>query len=360
MNIAFYISNDLSAGGAERVVVNLANRFSDDGYNVTVITPTKAEGEFPLSLSVNRELIEENVRGINRIEKSYKRLKYLRFLLKKNKIQVLFAFLDGAVNYSVLATRFSNVKVIVSERNDPRQYFKTFFQKFWIRSIYDLADAAVFQTPDAKSWFNKSIQNRSKIIYNPVRDEFYNKERTPVSNRIVTCGRYEPQKNHLMLIEAMEIAVKTHPELKLSIYGAGALGKHLNECIIEKGLCQNVFIEGNALDVPEVLKNAELFVLSSDFEGAPNALMEAMAMGIPSISTDCPCGGPKMFFRNNENGLLVPVGDSTAMADAICKLHENKQLQKIYSEKGKVFAESFRMDNIFGEWKSIIQLALKK
>lgn len=359
MRIAFYISHPLNDGGAERVVTNLANAFASQYYDVTIITPFRSHPEYFVENSVHRYYLDEENLG-NKISRPIYRIFRLRKFLKKNNIKVLFAFLDGAVNYSVLATRFSGVKVIVSERNDPCQYFKTFAQKLWIRTIYDLADAAVFQTPEAKSFFNRSIQKRSKIIYNPVRDEFYTNNLEPIANRIVTCGRYEPQKNHYMLIEAMNIAIRTYPNLKLSIYGAGALEKQLNDYINECGLCENVFIEGNALNVPNVLKSAEIFVLSSDFEGAPNALMEAMAMGVPSVSTDCPCGGPKMFFGNNENGLLVPVGDSQAMAEAICKLHEDKQLQKNFSVKGRIFAERFRMDNIFNEWKSIIEIALKK
>lgn len=359
MKIAFYISHPLNDGGAERVVANLANAFVSENYSVTVITPYRAHSEYNVDTRVDRYYLDEGVIG-NKIIRPFSRIYILRNYLKKNNIKVLFAFLDGAVIYSVLATRFSGVSVVVSERNDPRQYFKTFAQKLWIRTIYDMADAAVFQTPEAKSWFNKSIQSRSKIIYNPVRDEFYDKELESIPNRIVTCGRYEPQKNHHMLIEAMAKVVKKHPEMKLSIYGAGGLEKQLKRLIEEKGLCNNVYLEGNALDVPKILKSSELFVLSSDFEGAPNALMEAMAMGIPSISTDCPCGGPKMFFGNNDNGLLVPVRDSKAMADAICYLHEDQLLQKKFSERGRVFAERFRMNNIFNEWKSIIEVALKK
>lgn len=359
MRIAFYISHPLNDGGAERVVTNLANAFVSEGYSVTVITPYRANIEYQVDDRICRYYIDEKVYS-NRITRPISRIYRLRRYLKTHKIKVLFAFLDGAVNYSVLATRFSDVRVIVSERNDPRQYFKTIIQKLWIRTIYDLADAAVFQTPEAKSFFNISIQKRSKIIYNPVRDEFYTNNLEPIANRIVTCGRYEPQKNHHMLIEAMKIAIRKYPDLKLSIYGTGALEEQLNDYIYECGLRENVFIEGNALNVPNVLKRAEIFVLSSDFEGAPNALMEAMAMGVPSVSTDCPCGGPKMFFGNNENGLLVPVGDSQAMAEAICKLHEDKQLQETFSIKGRIFAERFRMDNIFNEWKSIIGIALKK
>lgn len=358
MNIAFYISNDLSAGGAERVVVNLANHFCSLGNNITVITPTKNCTEFQLSTSINRVLLEENNKSLYPLVRSIKRIVLLRKALIKNKIQVLFAFLDGAVKYSIIATRFSNIKVVVSERNDPNQYFKTVGEKFWIRLMYDMANAAVFQTSDAKAWFNKKIQNRSKVIFNPVQDDFYNTERSIEENYIVTCGRYEPQKNQRMLVDAMEIACAKYPELKLSIWGTGSLEDELNDYIRERGLTDTISLEGNAVNVPNVLKKAELFVLSSDFEGAPNALMEAMAMGIPSISTDCQCGGPRMLLGENENGLLVPVSDAKSMAAAICSLHKNKELQKFYSENSKSFAEKFRMENIFSEWKSIIEIAL--
>lgn len=358
MKIAFYISNPLNDGGAERVVTNLANTFVSKGYSVTVITPYRANIEYQVDDRVCRYYIDEEVYS-NRITRPVSRIFRLRRYLKIHKIKVLFAFLDGAVNYSVLATRFSDVRVIVSERNDPRQYFKTIIQKLWIRTIYDMADAAVFQTPDAKKWFNKSIQQRSKIIYNPVRDEFYDNEHNPIENRVITCGRLDRQKNHHMLIDAMVQVVKKYPMLKLSVFGIGQLKGDLDAYIREKRLEDNIILEGNCQDIPSVLKTAEFFVLSSDFEGAPNALMEAMAMGVPSISTDCPCGGPKMLLGNNENGLLVPVGDSKAMADAICKLHKDKLLQNKYSERGKIFAERFRMANIFSEWESIIDMALK-
>lgn len=359
MKIAFYVNNSLSGGGAERVVANLANAFSENGYDVTVITSTITHNEYTLNSSIKRELLEEKNNYRNIILRALNRIYILRSILKKNNIKVLFAFLDGAVIYSVLATRFSNVKVVVSKRNDPRQYYKMFYQKFWIRTIYDLANAAVFQTPDARSWFNISIQKRSKIIYNPVRDEFYDKDYVPIINNIVTFGRYVSQKNHHMLIDAMAIAIKKFPELKLSIFGSGKLKTELQNHIVNKGLTNNIILKENTLDVSSILRTAEIFVLSSDFEGAPNALMEAMAVGVPSISTDCPCGGPKMLLGDNENGCLVPVANVECMAEAICKLHIDKQRQMVYSQRSKIYAERFRINNVFREWQSIIDIALR-
>ncbi len=357
MNIAFYISNPLLNGGAERVVANLANAFAEDN-NVTIITPFRADNEYHIDSKIARFYLDEN-NNRGAVLRALTRVYRLRQYLITNKCQILFAFLDGAVEYAVLSTRFTHIKVIVSERNDPSQYYKTWWQKIRIRTLYNAADAAVFQTQDAQKWFSQSIQHRSKIIYNPVRDDFYNVERCPIPNRIVTCGRYEPQKNHHMLIDAMAIAIRKYPELKLSIYGTGNLKDSLQEHIHQAGLEDSIILEGNVQDVPTVLKTAEIFVLSSDFEGAPNALMEAMAMGVPTISTNCPCGGPRMLLGDNENGILVPVADAQSMADAICKLHTDKNLQQIYSEGSSLFAKRFRIANVVDDLESIINIAIK-
>lgn len=357
MNIAFYISNPLLNGGAERVVSNLANAFVQKD-NVAIITPFRAENEYHIDSRIRRFYLDEDVSRVA-ILRVVTRTFRLRRYLARQKVQVLFAFLDGAVEYAVLATCFTNTKVIVSERNAPEQFYKIWWKKMWLRMMYDTADAAVFQTPNAQKWFNQSIQHRSKIIYNPVRDDFYNVERSPVANRIVTCGRYVPQKNHHMLIDAMSIATQRYPELKLSIFGTGELRNSLQEHIRRVGLVHSITLEGNITEVPSMLKTAEIFVLSSDFEGAPNALMEAMAVGVPAISTDCPCGGARMLLGENENGILVPVADIQSMADAICKLHADQVLQQMYSQRGSSFAEKFKISNIIKDWYSVIDMVIK-
>lgn len=357
MNIAFYISNPLVNGGAERVVSNLANAFIQDD-NVAIITPFRAENEYYIDSRIRRFYLDEDVIRWS-IPRAVTRIFRLRRYLITNKCQVLFTFLDGAVEYAILSTRITDVKVIVSERNDPSQYYKTWWQKVWLRTMYNVADAAVFQTQDAQKWFYHSIQHRSKIIYNPVREEFYDGQRYPIAGRIVTCGRYTPQKNHHMLIDAMAIAVKRYPALNLSIYGTGELKDDLQEHIHQAGVEDNIILEGNVQDVPSVLKTAEIFVLSSNFEGVPNALMEAMAMGIPIISTNCPCGGPKMLLGNNENGKLVPVADIQSMADAICELHADQVQQQIYSQRSSSFAEKFKISNVIKDWYSVIDMVMK-
>ena len=156
-----------------------------------------------------------------------------------------------------------------------------------------------------------------------------------------------------MLIEAMKKVKEKVDNVQLRIYGEGSLQAELEQQIDQMGLSASVFLMGKTDNVPDVLSNAEVFVLSSDFEGMPNALMEAIAMGLPCISTDCSCGGPKMLLRE-DNGILVPVGNTDAMANAIIEmLTGNNKLE--YAKRAKLFSNNFKPDTIYNEWKCYLE-----
>ena len=140
---------------------------------------------------------------------------------------------------------------------------------------------------------------------------------------IVAAGRLIEQKNYPMLIASMKRVTERHPDAVLKIYGSGGLEEELENRIKDNNLQNNVFLMGRSDRLKEELSKADIYVLSSDFEGMPNALMEAMAAGLPCISTDCPTG-PKDIIESHKTGLLVPVGDEAAMSDAICYMYENK------------------------------------
>jgi glycosyltransferase involved in cell wall biosynthesis len=184
-----------------------------------------------------------------------------------------------------------------------------------MKYLYKKADGFVFQTEDAAKYFEGIIKCDSKIIPNPINPKFikepYKGER---EKNIVTVGRLESQKNQKMLIEAFGKIESKYPEYSLLIYGDGSKKEELQDLIKEKGLENKVILKGKIDDVENVIDKAKMFVLSSDYEGMPNALMEAMALGLPCISTDCPCGGPRYLMENGKSGLLVPVGNSDAMA----------------------------------------------
>ena len=347
--IMFYI-NAINGGGAERVMVNLANCLSSWGYEALFVTSYPAEGEYPLRAEVRRFFLEETEIKQSRIKRNVSRISKLRTICKAEKPDVLISFMAEPNFRAILATRGLPVKTLVSVRNDPNKEYAGKMGRMVGKVLLPMVDGCVFQTEDARKWFPKRLQKKSRIIYNAVREDFYQIERTPVRGEIVTCGRLVEQKNHAMLIDAFAEVVKEFPFATLKIYGEGQLRDTLQRQIDRLGLTEKALLMGATNDVGKALKTADLFVLSSDYEGMPNALMEAMAAGIPCIATDCPCGGPKELFGEAGAAKLVPCGDAERMKQAICTAFEEPD----QGEVERSCAEKFCPDRVNAIWKEYI------
>lgn len=359
MKIAFYI-NAIHEGGAERVMVNLASNFADSGNKIILITSFKDDWEYPYSNNIKRYNLEKSKNNCSKIRRNYLRIKKLRKILKLESPDCIISFMAEPNYRAIIATIGLKTKVIISIRNDPNKEYSGIIGKILGKKLLPLADGCVFQTKEAQKWFPMKLQKKSKIIYNAVKKDFFEIKRNIVKNRIVTCGRLEPQKNHKMLINAFTIVLKQHPQAKLFIYGEGKSKEELSTVISNNNIKRNVFLCGNSNNIPEVLKTAELFVLSSDFEGMPNALMEAMAAGIACVSTDCPCGGPRELIKDKYNGYLVPVNDSTKMANTIINaLNNPKKTIEIGTQAKSDAYNYFFPEKIIKEWYEYIKNIVK-
>lgn len=348
--ILLYI-NTINQGGAERVMVNLSQMFAHEGIETVLLTSFAGSQEYPVDPCVRRLLLEnERVYG-SRLRRNIGRISKLRRICREEKPDILLSFMAEPNFRAIIATLGLPVKTIVSVRNDPEREYAGKVGRFVGRHILPLADGCVFQTKDARAWFPKNLQKKSAIIYNAVKPEFYAVHRTPVPGEIVTCGRLEPQKNHALLIDAFACVVKRHPEAVLKIYGEGSLHRALEQQISEKGLQGKVLLMGRTGDVANALRTASLFVLPSDYEGMPNALMEAMASGVPCVATDCPCGGPRELFGSELFDWLVPCGDVEAMADAICRMLPEQQAGDKFRKK----AEEFMPEKVYDAWVRYLQ-----
>ena len=347
--IMFYI-NAIHDGGAERVMVNLANYFSENGYGTILVTSFRDTWEYPLASTVKRLTLEEKEIKQSRIKRNLSRIKKLRDLCKTEKPDILLSFMEEPNFRAIIATRGLPVKTVVSVRNDPNKEYAGRLGWFVGKLLLPMADGCVFQTSDAQRWFPKRLQKKSKIIYNAVKEDFYNVNRKPIRGEIVTCGRLTEQKNHEMLITAFAKVQKNYPFITLKIYGEGTLRKKLQNQIDALNLKEKVLLMGNTNNVSEALQTADLFVLSSDYEGMPNALMEAMAAGVPCISTDCPCGGPRELLGEDLSGKLVQCSNTEQLAMAIRKSLEN-------AEDGmteKRLAKMFQTDRVNKMWENYI------
>lgn len=357
MKIMFYI-NTISYGGAERVMVNLATKLSETGNECVLVTSFKEkEFEFKVGAKVLRiSLTKERLKN-----KLFRNITYTRLLrknIKKYKPNVIISFMPEANYRTIIAKLGSKTKSIISVRNDPNREYASLLSKILAKTLYRLSNGIVFQTEDAQRWFPKSIQNKSRIIYNQVDDKFYNVNYKGERKNIVATGRLDAQKNQRMLIDAYANICGT-TEDKLLIYGVGNLHDTLENQIKAYHLEDKVILKGGSSDVPNDIKSAKLYVMSSDFEGMPNALMEAMALGLPCISTDCPCGGPRMLFGETLKDCLVPVNNANAMANKIKELLLDNNKREIVAQLSKQQAEAFRPQVIIKQWEEYIKSVIK-
>ena len=350
----FYI-NAIHDGGAERVMINLTKYFSESGYDSVLVTSFRDKWEYTVSEHVRRLSLEDVEIKQSRWKRNLSRIYKLRQLCKKEKPDILVSFMAEPNFRAILATTGLPIKNLVSVRNDPEIEYGGKIGHLVGKYLLPLADGCVFQTEEAKKWFPQKLQSKSRIIYNSVKEDFYHIERKPCKGEIVTCGRLEKQKNHALLIQAFAKIAREFPYATLKIYGEGSLKKQLQQQINELHLQGRAFLMGATDHVEEVLKSADLFVLSSDFEGMPNALMEAMAAGVPCISTDCPCGGPKELFGNDLENQLVKINNEAELEDAVNNFMKLSTTDKMLRGKQmKIKARDYMPSRVNEYWDKYI------
>lgn len=351
--ILFYIST-IRGGGAARVMVNIANELSKMDYIVCFVTNFPAEHEYLLSETIKRLCLEktESMSGV--VAKNLHRIIELRKIIQKEQPQVCISFM-GENNFRLILSSIGiNTKTIISVRNDPRKEYSGIVYRIMASFLFPHADGVVFQTDDAKAFFPKYIQKKARIINNQVDEKFF-QNNLEVGKYNVACGRLSKQKNYSMMIRAFSKVVDEFPEEELWIYGEGELKNELIDLTNELGIENSICFKGFTTNMVEVYKNAKILVLSSDYEGMPNVMLEALASSVPVISTDCPCGGPRMIIKNGENGYLVPVGDVDALALAWRSVLKEDQTIRSMKKAAYASSQGFRADIVLDNWEDYIK-----
>ena len=355
--LMFYI-NTLHKGGAQRVMLQLAERFARSGYRAVLVTSFVGEDEYALPEGVERISIEKEQVKQSRLKSNLSRISALRLLCMRYKPDALIAFMAEPNFRAVLAAAGLPVKTIISVRNDPEKEYAGRLFRFVGQRILPMADGCVFQTEDARAWFPKALQKKSAIIMNQVSRSFFDVDSPTERKDIFSVGRLNSQKNQAMLIRAY--AALENCEDRLIIYGEGELRPELEALVKELGLENRVLLPGTCTNIPEAIKGAKLFVLPSDFEGMPNALLEAMALGLCCISTDCPCGGPRAVIENGVNGRLIGVGDEGTLKDCMQQLLADDGMRCDMAAKARESAKKFSPDEIFCQWQDFVEKIIAK
>lgn len=339
MKIVFVLP-DMPGGGSERVVAMLANEYVKRGYQVAVLLFAGNRVAYPLDKKIEVFIAGQPSDGNPFIQ--LKRLIKMRQFYRKNKRCYIFSFCVRGTIFSVLAAAGIPHRLLVSERNDPTR-IRGQRLRDW---SYRKAEKLILQTEDMRRCFAEDLQLKSAVIPNPIADDMpapYTGER---KKRIVSVGRLEPQKNHKLLLEAFAAFHKVYPEYELHIFGVGGLDKDLRQQAGELGIGDRVAFRGFSSHVQQEIRDSAMFVLPSDYEGISNSMIEALAMGVPVISTDCPVGGSRMYIEDGVSGLLTPVGDRKALTEAMLKIAGNHEFADELSANGVKAAKRYGLKKI--------------
>lgn len=350
MNRIIFVIPSMSGGGAERVVANLSEELVIKGKEVTILMTSGEKVDYELDNSIKLVCCGDETKGS--IKKIINRLIILRKFIKDNQNAGFICMETNSNLYMLLSSVGLHINMIVSERNDPNRYNHTLIRNVIYRL---LARKIVFQTEDAKACIKLSVNAIARVIANPLRDNLPKILEGEKSKKIVAVGRLEPQKNYNLLLKAFKKALVSIPDYILRIYGKGYMEKEIADLAMTLGISDKVQFMGFISEPWMDARKDDIYVLSSDYEGMPNALIEAMGMGMPVISTDCPIGGPKELIEDGVNGLLVPVGDEEALCEAMLRLARDGELRERLSKEAIRIREKLNVSNIASQWLDMLE-----
>lgn len=354
--------NSLGKGGAERVASLLASRFAKEGIEVVIATEWTEEQEYEVDKRVKRVHagLTEKQEEKGRIAKYRFRIKNLRNILLEEKPDLILSFCVKANYRAIQAAEKTGIPVIVSVRNDPKEDYVGKAKAIMNKLVLNKADGCVFQTEEAKAFFAEVLQKKSTIICNPVDKKYLKAEREPALAKILYVGRLVEQKNPMLLVNAFEEIYQKYPQYQLFLYGDNFEDQCKEELLsyLEKPekakIKEHIHFMGRSDRLEKEMADAAMFVLPSNYEGMPNALMEAMAMGLPVISTDCPCGGSRYWITHGVTGQLVPVRDVKAMTAAMEYYIQNPKEAEKMGENAKKRLEAASLDKVYEQWRQYI------
>ena len=352
-----FVNASLTDGGSERVMAMLANQFADSGLDTSMLLLREKEVA-NYTVSPNLKCHQLHYGTSNKLKIFLKRFRQVRRYVKEYQPDAIISLMWDINIFTLIACLGLRSKIIVSERGYPKAETNNELEKLWKEFgqsyVYLLANRIVLQTAQVRQYYRPAVQKKCVVIPNPISPnlpEVWDKER---EKRIVAAGRFTAQKNFPMLIRAFAAFHAVHPDYELVIYGEGSLRAKYIKLINELNVSDCVKLPGYVSDVNDRMRSAAMYVSSSDFEGISNAMLEALAMGVPSICTDCPVGGAAMAIQNGENGVLIPVGDEQALYQQMCRLAENHQYAKKISENSLKVKEEYSVEKIANEWIRII------
>lgn len=357
-NIVF-LTYSLGFGGAEKMLTYIAGKLADRDHDCTIINLNGV----PDYVNEHKQVVSENVRLYD-VEKPVGQnvrkyhVKKVMEIAKEVKADVIIGFTEMPNVYAKVAGFLCGIPSIMSERGDPeRTNGKRGIKNKITVFIQNRSKGGVFQTDGARQFFGRGLRKRGIVIPNPIfiKGEIPEVKWEDREKSVVSVGRLDnEQKRYDVMLDAFKLFSTQHPEYILKLYGKGADEEQIKQWVLERELVDKVKFMGLTTQPMQDIAKDGMFLITSDYEGISNSLLEAMAVGLPCVSTDHTPGGARLLIQNGENGLLAPIEDAQGLADAMCKFADDQELAKKCGEEAKKVIERFDPEKIIDMWENYI------
>lgn len=347
------VTHTMNYGGQGKMFTYLANAIDEAGYDTYVYSQESTTHFYPLNSSIT--YIPEKTQFKNYYTRRFKQIKQMRDLIDRVSPNLVIAFITNQSALAVLGTRHNRIPVIMSCRGDPYEY-TNIVEKMKI-FVINHAEGGVFQSREAMRCYGKKLQKKSRVIMNPcIVPEVRRIPWKERDNEIAFVGRFQiVHKRQDLMLEAFSIIHKTLRDFKLVLYGDGNDRGEICDLIKKYKLENSVVMKGVVNNIPQAISRSKLFVLASDFEGLPNALIEAMAVGLPVISTDWSPGAVHELINNGENGVIIPCNNSDILAQSAIEILSNPQKADKMGKTAEKIRLQLSPDIIYKQWINYIE-----
>lgn len=360
--IAFYIGS-LRKGGAERVFVNLAKYFQAEGYRVVMVTQYQKEEEYELPDGMERilsDIGEEKVTA-SRAVNFFRRLNKLHAIWKEQKPDLVLSCIGKNNFMTVVTTMGTKTRAVVSVVGEAKEEYPSRGMRMLANFLFSRAAGVILQTERSRGFFCRKVGEKAVILPNSLNPAFIRPRYEGMrEKKIVSVGRMDANKNHEMQLRAFAGLKDKYPEYTLVIYGDGELRSYIEETAEELGIAKRVFLPGVVQDVAERIGQASLFLLTSYSEGVSNALIEALALGLPVIATDVPSGGTEELMKDGVNGLIIPAGEQAALERAMDRLLGDPAYAQQLGREAARIQERLAPERVNPLWKAYFEELMDK
>lgn len=366
MKIIFLVSS-LGAGGAERVATTLCNAWAERGDVVTLVPTFSGRGEcfYELSPDIGLVYLADLVPSRKRsLVNQFARLRALRKFLEAEQPDVIVSFLSNVNVAAIVASAGLGIPIVICERTDPFIFPASFLLRLGRRVTYPFADALMVQTQAVASKYKSEKWNLQQlvVIANPAPESILDVQHHGNDGeirRLLAVGRLDEGKQFCQLIRVFAGFASLHANWNLRIVGDGSLRSELQQQVSSLGLIGRIELPGRTENIGEELAGADVFVLTSKFEGFPNVLLEAMAVGLPCVAYDCP-SGPREMSMEGQVALLVPLNDEQALGGALERLMLDDDMRQSLGSRARASViERFSLDKVLEQWDLLFNKVIK-